>query len=88
MGYRFRRGNWWLAGVAGAAIAVLIFTAIARQLRRTAQDGATPVQSWASRILIASLVVLVVFVGPAQFTGAGTESKFLLSVRTPCWSRA
>ena len=70
-----------LAGVAGAAIAVLIFTAIARQLRRTAQDGTTPTQSWASRILIASLVVLVVFVGPAQFTGAGTESKFLLSVR-------
>ena len=69
-----------LAVLAGAAIAVLIFTAVVRRIRH-ADEGTTPVQLWAGRLLVAALVVLVIFVGPAQFTGAGTESKFLLSVR-------
>ncbi|AZI44580.1 sugar ABC transporter permease (plasmid) [Deinococcus psychrotolerans] len=70
-----------LAALAGAAIAVLIFTAVVRRIRGLSENGTTPTQSWAARILVVSLIVLVLFIGPAQFTGAGTESKFLLSVR-------
>ncbi len=72
-----------LALLAGAAIAVLIFSAVAVRARgqKEAEGGLARTQSWASRILVVSLVVLVVFIGPAQFTGSGTESRFLLSVR-------
>ena len=70
-----------LAALAGAAIAVLIFTALVRRIRGAADEGTTPTQSWATRILVVSLIILVIFIGPAQFTGAGTESKFILSVR-------
>ncbi|GAA4010749.1 sugar ABC transporter permease [Deinococcus rubellus] len=69
-----------LAVLAGAAIAVLLFTAAVRRIRR-AEEGATPTQLWAGRVLVAALVILIIFIGPAQFTGAGTESKFVLSVR-------
>jgi arabinogalactan oligomer / maltooligosaccharide transport system permease protein len=70
-----------LAVLAGAAIAVLIFTATVRRIRKAEEGTTTQTQRWASRLLIAALAVLVIFVGPAQFTGTGTESKFLLSVR-------
>lgn len=72
-----------LALLAGAAIAVLIFSAVALKARgqKEAQGGIARTQSWASRVLVVSLVILVVFIGPAQFTGSGTESRFLLSVR-------
>ncbi|WP_293912074.1 sugar ABC transporter permease [Deinococcus sp.] len=69
-----------LAVLAGAATTVLIFTAVVRRVRKASEDT-TPVQRWATRLLVAALAVLVIFIGPAQFTGAGTESKFLLSVR-------
>ena len=70
-----------LAVLAGAAIAVLIFTAAVRRIRHAEEGTTTPTQLWAGRVLVAALVILVVFIGPAQFTGAGTESKFVLSVR-------
>ncbi|EYB67429.1 binding-protein-dependent transport system inner membrane protein [Deinococcus phoenicis] len=69
-----------LAGVAGAALTALLLLTLAARARREAA-GLERARTWALRLLAAALVVLVVFVTPAQFTGQSNESKFVLSVR-------
>ncbi|WP_034383098.1 sugar ABC transporter permease [Deinococcus sp. YIM 77859] len=69
-----------LAGVAGAALAVLLLFTLSRRFGRESA-GQSKVRTWALRVLTVSLALLVVFMTPAQFTGQGNESKFLLSVR-------
>ncbi|PNY82611.1 sugar ABC transporter permease [Deinococcus koreensis] len=74
--------GWQLlvAVIGGAALAVVLLAALVRRLGRDSL-GQTSVRTWAMRLLVGSLVLLVVFMTPAQFTGSGNESKFLLSVR-------
>jgi arabinogalactan oligomer / maltooligosaccharide transport system permease protein len=69
-----------LAGVVGAALAGLLVLNIAE---RTQGAGASieRFRTLAIRVLIGALILLVVFMTPAQFQGQGNESKFLLSVR-------
>ena len=73
-----------LAVLVGAALAALgVMSVIERA--RGASEGTTKLlqrpRTLATRLLIGALVVLVVFMGPGQFTGQGNESKFLLIVR-------
>lgn len=69
-----------LAVVVGAALAVLAILAL---LNRFGREGAgiSQARTWAMRAMIAALVLLVIFMTPAQFQGSTNESKFLLSVR-------
>jgi len=48
---------------------------------RGSVDRVVRTRALAVRVLILALVVLVVFMTPAQFQGQGNESKFLLPVR-------
>ena len=74
---------WWqllLAGLSGAALAALLLFALAGRVLVNS-EALERNRTLALRVLLAALAVLVVFVTPAQFTGQGNESKFLLSVR-------
>ncbi|WP_216317696.1 sugar ABC transporter permease [Deinococcus aestuarii] len=66
--------------IGGAALAALLGLTLAG---RTAGDSPAldRGRTWMMRVLIVALAVLVIFMTPAQFTGPGNESKFLLSVR-------
>ncbi|WP_412029283.1 sugar ABC transporter permease [Deinococcus yunweiensis] len=69
-----------LAVIGGAALAVVLILALMTRLGRDSV-GLTRTRTWALRVLVAALAVIVLFMTPAQFTGQGNESKFLLSVR-------
>ncbi|BDP41620.1 maltose ABC transporter permease (plasmid) [Deinococcus aetherius] len=69
-----------LAVIGGAALAALLLLTLRGRLGGESAR-LTSARTWVMRILIAALAVLVVFMTPAQFTGPGNESKFLLSVR-------
>lgn len=69
-----------LAVIAGAALAAVLILAL---IKRFGQESAGLVQArtWAMRALVVAVAIIVIFMTPAQFTGNGNESKFLLSVR-------
>ncbi|GHF29768.1 arabinogalactan oligomer/maltooligosaccharide transport system permease protein [Deinococcus metalli] len=69
-----------LAVIGGAALAVVLILALMTRLGRDSA-GLKQTRTWALRVLIAALAIIVIFMTPAQFTGQGNESKFLLSVR-------
>jgi arabinogalactan oligomer / maltooligosaccharide transport system permease protein len=69
-----------LAVVVGAALAGLLMLNIAER-SQGASASIDRFRTLAIRVLIGALIVLVVFMTPAQFQGQGNESKFLLSVR-------
>ncbi|WP_102125402.1 sugar ABC transporter permease [Deinococcus planocerae] len=66
--------------VGGAALAALLLLTLAGRAGRESV-ALSRGRTWALRALVVALAVLVVFMTPAQFTGPGNESKFLLSVR-------
>ncbi len=72
----------WQWGVLALALALLLAAlGLAAAARRR---GGEALKVWHGRALFgfaAALFVLVVFLSPDQFTGTGTESKFLLWVR-------
>ncbi|MDK2011297.1 MULTISPECIES: sugar ABC transporter permease [unclassified Deinococcus] len=69
-----------LAVIGGAALAATLISLIVSKVGRDT-DALANVRAWGLRVLVAALAVLVIFMGPAQFTGGSNESKFLLSVR-------
>ncbi|MXV19543.1 sugar ABC transporter permease [Deinococcus xianganensis] len=69
-----------LAVIGGAALAATLISLIVSRVGRDT-DALANVRAWGLRVLVAALAVLVIFMGPAQFTGGSNESKFLLSVR-------
>ena len=69
-----------LAVIGGAALAAVLISLIVSKVGRDT-DALANVRAWGLRVLVAALAVLVIFMGPAQFTGGSNESKFLLSVR-------
>lgn len=69
-----------LSVIAGAALAVLGILALLNRFGRESL-GISKTRTWVMRALIAALVLLVIFMTPAQFQGTTNESKFLLSVR-------
>jgi arabinogalactan oligomer/maltooligosaccharide transport system permease protein len=69
-----------LAVVVGASLAGLLVLSLLEKARGSDLGLARP-RTYATRILIGALIVLVVFLTPSQFQGQGNESKFLLSVR-------
>lgn len=69
-----------LAVIGGAALAATLISLIVSKVGRDT-DTLANVRAWGLRVLVAALAVLVIFMGPAQFTGGSNESKFLLSVR-------
>lgn len=76
--------TWQLvvAAVGAVSLAVLLVLAL---LTRTVGGGdekayARP-RTWAMRLMLGALALLVIFLRPDQFTGQGNESKFLLSIR-------
>jgi len=73
----------WQVGLgllAGASLgALLVITLIERV--RSDTKGLRRHRGMAIQVLVVALVLLVVFMTPAQFQGQGNESKFLLSVR-------
>ncbi|MEF2277568.1 sugar ABC transporter permease [Deinococcus sp. YIM 134068] len=66
--------------IGGAALAALLLITLAGRLGRDETSVARS-RAWVMRVLVVALAVLVVFMTPAQFTGQGNESKFILSVR-------
>lgn len=72
-----------LAVIVGAALAVLLVLTLLARFRGAAtnDDGLNRPKSLTIRVIVIGLIVLVAFMGPSQFTGTGTESRFLLSVR-------
>ncbi len=69
-----------LAVVLGVALGgLLVMTLIERA--RGSDVGLERPRTIATRVVIAALAVLAIFMTPAQFQGQGNESKFLLSVR-------
>ncbi|MFC4452725.1 sugar ABC transporter permease [Deinococcus sonorensis] len=69
-----------VAVLGGVALGGLLVMVLMERARGDATGLERP-RSWATRLLIAALVVLAIFITPAQFQGQGNESKFLLSVR-------
>ncbi|WP_309571898.1 sugar ABC transporter permease [Deinococcus sp.] len=69
-----------LAVIGGAALAIVLILALMTRLGRDSA-GLTQTRTWAMRVLVVALALIVLFMTPAQFTGQGNESKFLLSVR-------
>lgn len=69
-----------LAVIGGAALAVVLILALMNRLGRDTV-GLSQTRTWALRVLVAAVALIVLFMTPAQFTGQGNESKFLLSVR-------
>ncbi|GAA0511596.1 sugar ABC transporter permease [Deinococcus depolymerans] len=69
-----------LAGLGGAALSALLLVTLLGRFGRDSV-GLQRTRTWATRIMIAALAALVLFMTPAQFTGFSNESKFLLSVR-------
>ncbi|GGS32347.1 sugar ABC transporter permease [Deinococcus knuensis] len=69
-----------LAGVGGAALTAVLLGAL---IGRFGHDsvGLQQARTWAMRVLVVALTILVLFMTPGQFTGFSNESKFLLSVR-------
>ena len=69
-----------LAVLVGASLGgLLVLTMIERS--RGSATGLERPRTIATRVLLASLALLAVFMTPTQFQGQGNESKFLLSVR-------
>ncbi len=69
-----------LSLIGGAALATLLVTLLLGKFGDKSTHSAKA-KTWAGRILIAVLSIIVLLMTPAQFTGQGNESKFLLSVR-------
>lgn len=69
-----------LAILVGASLGgLLVLTLIERS--RGSAVGLERLRTISTRVLLASLALLAVFMTPTQFQGQGNESKFLLSVR-------
>lgn len=68
------------ATVTGAGLAVLGLIALLRKYGRE-NESMERIGTWAGRLVVVLLAILVVFITPAQFTGGDNNSKFLLSVR-------
>lgn len=66
--------------VVGATLAALAIMALLNRFGRTS-EGINQARTWAMRLLVGAVVLLVLFMTPAQFQGNTNESKFLLSVR-------
>lgn len=69
-----------LAGIVGAALTALLILALLHRFGRESV-GLDRTRNWITRVLLAALALLVIFMIPAQFTGGTNESKFMLSVR-------
>lgn len=66
--------------VAGVSLLVLLVTNLLARFGGDAKRYEKP-NTWGLRALLIALAAIIVFMTPAQFTGQGNESKFLLSVR-------
>ncbi len=73
----------WQAALLGViALSVMVLLALALLGRGDAGGNRIAgTRSWVLRALIAAIALIAVFMTPAQFTGQGNESKFILSIR-------
>ncbi|GBF05617.1 maltose ABC transporter permease [Deinococcus aerius] len=69
-----------LAGIVGAGLAAMLILLLLGRFGRESA-GLDRTRTWITRVLLAALAILIIFMTPAQFTGGTNESKFLLSVR-------
>ncbi|MBB6097059.1 arabinogalactan oligomer/maltooligosaccharide transport system permease protein [Deinobacterium chartae] len=69
-----------LLGVIAVSLLVIGVSALIHRLGGTPQEG-RGAANWAMRIMLVAIGLIVVFMGPAQFTGDSNEAKFLLNVR-------
>lgn len=69
-----------LAVVVGAALAALLVLALLSRLNQPG-ERLDRTRTWVMRAMLAALVLLIMFMTPAQFQGNTNESKFMLSVR-------
>ncbi|MBZ9752326.1 sugar ABC transporter permease [Deinococcus sp. HMF7604] len=69
-----------LAVAGGAAAAALLILKLVGRLSAN-PEGPARLARWAGWVLVGALLLIVVFMTPAQFTGQTNESKFVLSVR-------
>ncbi|WP_027480611.1 sugar ABC transporter permease [Deinococcus pimensis] len=64
-----------------ALIAILVLALLTRTVGGGDEKAYERPRTWATRIMLAALALVVIFLRPEQFTGQGNESKFILSIR-------